>query len=202
MKNHLKEGDGRSKNNYKKNIFGVGFTGTGKYNSSKDKIAYDIWRGIIRRCYSDEKRKNEIMYLDCYVCEEWHSFQVFADWFYENQIIGFDIDKDLLFKGNKIYSPETCCFLPRSINSLFVIQKSKRNNGIIGVTKNGNKYSSMVKIKNNPIYLGNFINQELAFLAYKKAKEDNIKNIANEFKPFITEKVFNAMINYKVEITD
>ena len=197
---HFKTGSVRNYN--EKSVCNVGFLGIGKYNSSTNKTAYDIWRGIISRCYSTNIKKSCAMYKDCTVDTDWHNFQNFAKWFEENYVDGFDLDKDLLYKGNKVYSAKTCCFLPSQVNSLFVIQKSKRNNGIIGVQKVSNKFSVMLKIKNKPTYLGLFVCQQSAFLAYKKAKEQNIKNMANEFKEFISEKAYRAMIGYKVEITD
>lgn len=187
-------------------VYGVGFLGYGKNKSSINKIAqkkYSVWKGLIRRCYSKEARDST--YKDCSVCTEWHNFQNFAEWYDENYIDEWHIDKDILVKGNKIYSPETCCFVPTQINTLFVTNTTARRRSTIGVRKYYSKYTSRVKDSSNEskeIYLGIFDTLEEAFEAYKVSKECIIKKIANDWKDKITERVYTAMYNYQVEITD
>lgn len=184
-----------------KKVQGVGCLGFGKYSPKNHLKAYNIWRGVLRRCYDNKSRSTDSMYKDCSVHTDWHNFQNFAKWFEENYVEGYSLDKDLILKGNKIYSPDTCCFLPQCLNSIFVNHKSSRN-GLIGATKNGNKYSSTVKIKNKYCYLGNFNLEIEAFNAYKKAKEKSIKSIALEYKNKISQLAFECMMKYQVEITD
>ena len=115
-----------------------------------------------------------------------------------------NLDKDILVKGSKIYSPETCIFTPQFINTLFIKTNSKRGNFPIGVTykKDINKYLATVQIKKKHVHIGVFSNQEEAFHAYKQAKEQYIKKVADEYKDKIPQKLYEAMYNWKVEITD
>jgi hypothetical protein len=74
---------------------------------------------MMMRCYSLKWSSKFPTYKDCIVDERWHNFQIFGEWFEENYVEGFELDKDILGKSSKIYSPETCCFVPQEINLMF-----------------------------------------------------------------------------------
>ena len=120
-----------------------------------------------------------------------------------------ELDKDILIKGNKIYSPETCIFVPQTINSLFVKRDNKRGESVIGTSprKNG-KYVVHCNLINPETgeskceYLGVYDTQEKAFQVYKYYKEKNIKEVADYYFGRIPDKLYNAMYNYEVEIND
>ena len=115
---------------------------------------------------------------------------------------GWELDKDILFKGNKIYSPETCCFIPREINQIFPKRDLKRGEYPIGVTRKRGKFSAQLSTKDFNKNLGVFNTPEEAFQAYKSAKESYIKEVADKWKDQIEPRVYQAMYNYQVEITD
>lgn len=199
---------GQVKNPFHKSVRGVGYMGVGSYGAKvngKQDIRYKTWTSMLNRCY---KNGGINSYKDCTVCEEWHNYQNFAKWYDENYYEVDNeqmcLDKDILVKGNKVYSPETCIFVPERINYLFVKSKSSRGKLPIGVCKNGNKYVSFLlgyeKVKNG--YLGMFNTVEEAFCVYKKTKEQYIKQVANDYKDKIPTKLYESMINYEVEITD
>lgn len=169
------------------------------------KKAYDIWRLMLDRCYSADFHKTYPSYKDCLVCEEWLKFSNFKKWFDDNYVDGYQLDKDILVKGNKVYSPQTCCFIPQRINSLFTKKRKEIRNGIIGVTKrhNGKFLAYYTKNKKN-ICLGTYDTEEEAFMAYKEHKEKYIKQTAQEYFNLgkITNSVYKALMNYEVEITD
>ena len=184
---------------------GIGYLGEGNYKSgNKDKINknYSCWRSLIVRCY-DEKYHNKFpSYKNCTVYEEWHNFQKFAKWYEENYIEGWELDKDIIIKSNKIYSPETCAFVPKEINYLFTNRKNHRNGLPLGVSKIKNRYRATSTQNKKHISYGYYITPEEAFYAYKEGKENYIKEVAEEWKPLIDERVYNAMMNWKIEITD
>ena len=122
--------------------------------------------------------------------------------FLGNCIKEFALDKDILLKGNKIYSPETCCFVPQEINNLFIKRLRGRGKYPIGVSLNKGKYFSEISCGNTRISLGYFDTPQEAFQAYKTAKEAYIKEVADKWRGQITEQVYEAMYNYKVEIDD
>ena len=201
---------GNIKNPFFPSVFGVGFIGKGKFKSrdanGKLTKCYITWKSMMERCYDPKYQAKKPTYKGCTVCEEWWNFQKFAEWYYsnfyeiENEIMA--LDKDILHKGNKIYSPNTSIFVPNSINVLFVKCDKMRGEYPIGVIKNGNKYVARLNKGNERIHLGIFNTPEEAFLAYKQAKEQYIKEVAEEYKLLIPQKLYDAMIAYKVEITD
>lgn len=200
---------GNIKNPYCPIFHSIGYVGEGGFKATTHKKInsfYNIWRNMLSRCYSKKEQLRFPTYKICSVVEEWHNFQNFAQWFYENYnhkvMEGWHLDKDILIKGNKIYSPETCCFVPNEINGLFVKSNSVRGLYPIGVNKKGNKYQSNVSKNSIFEYLGTFDTPEEAFQAYKIVKEDWIKEVADEWRGQITEQTYQALINYKVEITD
>lgn len=109
-------------NKRKKTIYGLGT------NDLDEKVfgmkSYRVWRGVLQRCSGNLDNNRYPTYRGCAVCDEWRLFSVFKKWFDENYIEGYELDKDILVKGNRVYSPETCCFVPKEINVLF--SKNKR----------------------------------------------------------------------------
>lgn len=196
---------------YSRKIFGVGYLGEGEYISRKNgKITkeYDLWRGMLRRCYSKENKKEFNRYKDVSVCDEWLNFQNLAKWYNENyyEIEGqrMELDKDILKKNNKTYSPEYCVFVTSGINNLFLKNNKNRGKYPIGVSynKKAKKFSSICNVNNKQCYLGLFDNSKDAFIAYKTFKENYIKNIANEYKEYIPNRLYEALLKYEIEITD
>lgn len=195
-------------------VYGVGindYEGNTKYGHIPIP-SYHTWVGMLKRCYSEDFKNSHSTYKDCVCDEEWKHFSNFKIWFDDplnGYKEGYCLDKDILIKGNKTYSPQTCCFVPDEINSLLIKSDKKRGNTPVGVyeRKMVNGYKYVAYLSNNVkghFHLGTFDTPEQAFSAYKIAKEKHIQEVAtkcfNEGK--ITEKVYNALMNYRVEITD
>lgn len=197
--------EGAVKSIMQKTVCGVGFLGT---KENVDNKAYDIWRGMLRRCYDNKSKLKNPAYKDCSVCEEWHNYSNFKKWYDENYYeIGdkrMHLDKDILIKGNKIYSPETCIFVPQFINLLFTKRNIARGEYPIGVaTYKDDKFIVHCNDGNgNCIHLGIYDSREEAFLVYKEYKENIIYNIANKYKEMIPSELYKAMKEYKVDIFD
>lgn len=201
---------GAVNNPYHPTLYNRGFIGEGVYKSCEvlnDKIRptkfYTLWGSMFSRCYNGENPT----YKDVTVCEEWHNFQNFAKWAGENWKSWMDsswqLDKDILVKGNKIYSPETCCFVPKQLNCLYLINTKKKSNLPLGVwLRKDGKFIAEISKNRKRERLGSFSTSEEAFQSYKTAKEEYIKEIANKWKDQIDPRVYEAMYNYKVEITD
>ena len=185
----------------RKLICGIGVNDV--FNRINDK-AYDHWRDMIRRCY-DEKRLGKFpSYKYTRVCDEWLYFSKFKKWFDDNYIDGYHLDKDILFKGNLLYSPDTCCFVPVEINCLLLRRQNSRGEFPIGVYKCGEKYAAGFSIRNHFKRLGLFDSEKDAFIAYKTHKEEYIKSLAQEYfaERKISEKVYMALMRYEVSIDD
>lgn len=197
---------GKLENPEHKTVFNKGYIGIGNVTTSynnKPTKQYQVWYSILRRCYSECFLKKNPAYKNCAVCEEWHNFQNFAEWFDKNYIDGFELDKDILIKGNKIYSPDTCCFVPQEVNKLFTLRKNDRGNYPLGVRPQVNgKFKAVLNINKKSVSLGVFKTILEAFQVYKTHKEENIKNTAFKYKSILPLKVLQALNNYKIEIND
>ena len=201
---------GEIKDPYSPSVYGIGVVGT-KYPSRVNGVQtkeYMLWKSMLKRCYSDVYKKKRPTYKGCEVSNKFKSYEYFYEWC--NKQVGFgnqdwQLDKDLLIKGNKVYSENSCVFIPVEINSLLVKRENMRGKYLIGVcwSKTANAFVSRVS-RNKGIqeYLGSFNTELEAFNAYKKAKEAFIKEQANKWKSQIDERAYNALMNYQVEITD
>jgi len=197
---------GTVKNPNHKSVQGIGYFGIGEYKAhagnSENTTVYNVWRNMIIRCYNSKAQLKQPAYIGCSVHHDWHCFQNYAKWYYENKTEDWYVDKDILFKGNKVYSPETCCFVPNEINVLFTNSRKSRGEFPVGVQKYSRKFKVALSINGKHVYLGLFSTIEEAFQIYKTTKESHIKEVANLWRPRIMPKVYEAMINYEVEITD
>lgn len=192
---------GGIKNPFHPSVYGVGFTGVGKHKPKEIK-KYNTWKGMLERCYRTSFYKKQPTYKDVTVCEEWHNYQNFAAWYEDNYIDGWHLDKDLLLGENKIYSPSTCTFVPREINNLFTKRQNDRGVLPIGVTFLKGKFQARINKSQTREFLGYFNTPEEAFEAYKTAKEEYIKEVADKWKDQLDPRVYEAMYNYEVKITD
>jgi hypothetical protein len=203
---------GNVQNTYDKSVYGIGYLGEGQYKAiKKGKMTpqYAHWISMLRRSQSEKYHKKYPTYRDAVVCDEWLNFQNFAKWYdinyYEIEGERMELDKDIIFKSNKIYSPETCVFVPNRINSLFIKNDATRGELPIGVCwhKHSKKYVALCNSeKGEQVSLGYYENPDDAFTTYKIYKEVVIKKVAEEYKVKIPNILYEAMINYKVKITD
>lgn len=173
---------------------------------------YEAWKGMKRRCFDEKMKERCPSYKNVTCCDEWLNYENFYDWLHSQE--NFDkwlngdrwaVDKDILVKGNKVYSPETCCLVPMNINSLFAKGNRNKNKMPIGVSLHGRSFqASCNNYYNKKICLGTYNTAEKAFYAYKDYKESLIKKVAKiEYsKGNITKKCYEAMLNYKIEISD
>ena len=207
--------NGAVKSPYERSVYGIGYLGEGKYNAKengKHTRVYYTWHDMLKRCYDEKFHEKYPTYKDCKVYEEWLNYQKFAEWYYNNY---YDVnnevmclDKDILNKGNKIYSPDNCIFVPNTINVLFVKCDGKRGESVIGATPFKGKYVVQCCLinpetgKSKQEYLGRYYTEIEAFQVYKYYKEKNIKEVADYFKDKIPVKLYNALYEYVVEITD
>ena len=169
---------------------------------------YRKWESMLDRVYGRGCKKDMTNpYYNASVSEDFRWFSDFKAWC-EKQIgfynKGWALDKDILVKANKVYSPETCCFVPSEINTLLIKRDKLRGEYPVGVGfyKPLNKYVSRLSAYGRPRNLGYFSSVSEAFYAYKEAKETHIKEVANKWKDQIDPRVYEALMSYEVEITD
>lgn len=201
-----------------KSVVGVGYFGIGKYKPNKSggnrtysKVIYKKWMDMIIRCYSEEEQKKSSCraYIGCKVCPEWHNFQNFASWAEQHSIkfeSGYELDKDIIGTG-KLYCPEYCVPLPRTINIFLSDSYSNKVSGLpegVNVIKPKTKgcktgYCARCHIKGKRKYLGYYNTPEEAAIVYREAKEGEARRLAVEYKDQITEIEFDKLINFTLE---
>lgn len=115
---------GVTKDRFAPTVFGRGFLGNGSHKASDP--AYDLWYAVMQRCYNPNYYNDhtEKSYADVEVCPEWYNFQTFADFYVKHYKDGYQLDKDILKPGCKVYSPDTCMFVPRTVNNAEAILRT------------------------------------------------------------------------------
>ena len=197
------------KNGLDKIYYGIGYYGKELEGVKLSDIpGYRTWRMMLQRCYDKKVHNAEPRYRDCVVCDEWHSLYNFNKWYMKNYYSIADerieLDKDILIKGNKIYSPDTCVFAPQKINVLIVSANRIRGEFPIGVyyDKQKKRYIASLSCGDRTIKVARCKTPIEAFFEYKFYKEHHIKNVAESYKNHIPERLYNALMNWNIEITD
>ena len=196
---HFKTGN--IKNYNKVYLYDRGYLGIGKYE--KKSLQGRKWTSMFDRCYKETA--NNRTYKGTSVSEKWYSLQDFGKWFDENlwsEDCTF-LDKDILFKGNAVYSPKTCVLVDNYINCFFAYKREKQSNLPTGVVKETeNSYRAYLHHKGESVLRQWFKTPQEAFASYKKEKEKLAKEIAEEYNlkyPNFPKSIYNALYNFKVE---
>ena len=202
---------GEVKNPLFPSFYNKGFIGIGDHKFTERGVSR-LWNKILVRSYCEKHLEVCPTYEDVEVCKDWLCFQNFAEWCKEQKFFkakdekgrSYHLDKDILVKGSKLYSPDTCCFVPQEINKLLSKRDASRGKFPMGVgfdEESGN-FRARLSYFSRSKYIGSFKTVEEAFRAYKVAKEDYIKEVANLWKDRIDDKVYQALMSYEVHIDD
>lgn len=189
---------GRIQDPLAKTNCGVGFNGVGIYTQSNSKGAGDSWRSMINRCYSETYLSRKPTYRECKVSVEWHNFQNYAEWYednYPNDGERIHLDKDLLVVGNKVYSSNTCVFVPQWLNSFMSGSMAIRGEHPIGVSfsKIHKKFESYCNYMGKRKHLGLFSNATDAHAEWVKCKLELAKKRKNEMD-LIDERIYPNVV--------
>lgn len=196
--------NGIIRNPYFPTLYGVGYMGVGKHKSKIKGVNvphYSVWTGAIIRCYCPTRQAKRPSYIGCSISKNWLCYQNFAEWYttHESYGLGYELDKDLLVKGNRVYSAETCTMIPREINLAIRTDRIKVSDLPVGVlkTKSGS-YTAGTRIKGKDSHIGTFKTLEEASAAYVIAKEAHVKELALEWEDRIEPRAFKALMNWTV----
>jgi len=185
-------------------VLGVGYWGMPDVDVHDN--TYIRWCNMLGRCYSEKYQKRQSSYVDCSVADEWHNFSNYKKWVEENYYTVDDepmeLDKDILHKGNTVYSPDNCIFVPKSINSLFVNAKASRGEYPVGIDKMKQGFRVRLMRDGKQEIIGYYDNIVDAFDKYKEEKEKLIQEVAEKYKDKIPQKLYDAMMNWIVEYDD
>lgn len=194
----------------KRLICGVGVNDLSRISKNGVKIwEYVLWKNMLNRAYCEKFKEKNKGYSESTCCDDWLILSKFihdinliqASDRYEKD--GWNMDKDIMLKGNKVYSPALVCFVPKELNSLILNSRKTRGDLPLGVhMDNFGRFVSSIRIHNRKINLGIFNDIESAFMKYKSVKEFEIKSKAEKWKSEIHKNVYNSLMAYTVDITD
>ena len=190
-------------------VFGVGINdwdGSVRVDGKKI-MEHQLWQDMLKRCFSEKYKQRRPTYKDVTCSKEWLSMTKFIDDVSKMKgcgLKGWELDKDIIQKGSKLYSKDTCCFVPQEINLLLTKRDNYRGEWPVGVYfhKATGKLTAQLRINGKNKFLGLFTTPDEAFQAYKLAKEAHIKVVAEKWKHQLDERVFQALLAYEVSIAD
>jgi len=190
-------------------VFGVGVNDwVGNISVGGKKIReYQLWKGMLQRCFSGEFKQRQPTYNDVTCSKDWLSMTNFIEDVSQMKgfgLSGWALDKDILQKGNKLYSKDTCCFVPLEVNLLLIKSDNSRGEYPVGVDfhKASGKFRAQLTVNGKQKTLGYLTTPEEAFQVYKLAKEAYIKVVANRWQHLLDERVYLALMAYEVNIDD
>ena len=187
-------------------VYGVGFNDVAFQPSIDGKAIwqYPLWQNMLGRCFDAKFKQQRPTYEDVTCCDEWLSFANFFSWVnrevgYKGKPEGTELDKDILVKGNKTYSPEFCSFVPTAVNSLLTDCGAARGIYPVGVTFNKakGKYKAQLRCFGKLKHLGYYTTIESASFAYKVAKEAQIKIVATQYEDVLSPAVYESLMNWE-----
>ena len=195
----------------KKLVLGVGVNDKTRpvFVDGKKVKEYKLWQDMLTRCFSEKLQTRYPTYKGCNVSDNFLHYSFFYDWC-QNQI-GFgkvdekgrswQLDKDLLFVGNKTYSETACVFVPQEINLFFNEYGNARGEYPIGVyfDKQNGKFKARCCVNGVRRSLGHFNTPQEAFAVYKPFKENLCKQLALKWQHEIDSRLFNAMMKWSVK---
>ena len=191
-------------------VYGVGFNDKTKPTcvDGKKVKEYDLWHDMLKRCFSEKYQTHKPTYKGCNVSDNFLNYSYFYDWC-QGQI-GFgkvdengrcwQLDKDLLFIGNKTYSETACVFIPQEINKFFNENSNTRGEYPVGVCfhKRDGKFVAHGSINGKRQHLGYFNTPQEAFTVYKPFNENLCKQLALKWQHEVDPRLFNAMMSWCV----
>lgn len=159
-----------------------------------------MWGKMLARCYCPLTQEKKPSYVGCSVDERFLNFQEFAAWA-SRQVgvdLGWQLDKDILVIGNRVYGPDTCVMAPPELNKAMRRVAIKKDGLPIGVTltQKGKPYRSVVRLNNDRLDLGRYDTIEQAYLVHLEAKCRHMRYLANKWRPEIPEKIYDAIVGH------
>lgn len=194
-------------------VWGIGIKGNLYQTTENGKKlpVYALWSNMLLRCTENLWSKCHT-YTGVTCSDNFKDYSFFYEWCQTQVGFGeadengkrWHLDKDILFKGNKCYSEDTCAFVPQRINCMLVKCNAARGEWPVGVCwdRSCKKFVSQCNDTGKNKHLGSFNTPQEAFQTYKTFKEALIKEVANEYKEMLDSRVYEALMNYEVNEND
>lgn len=161
-------------------------------------IFYQTWKDMLKRCYYEKFHAVQPTYIDCSVSDDWLTFSNFKEWMKAQSWDGMELDKDLIIPNNKVYSKETCLFIPKSINLIMGVKPSRELPTGVYFNKQAGKFRAQINRGNGSKYIGSYNTAEEASCSYLKEKIKYILRIAESQE----QKIKNVLQLYCEELNN
>ncbi len=143
--------------------------------------SYQLWKNMKSRCIDGGTVQSKFpTYAGREVTGSFLDFDLFTEWYTKQ--VGYNspdmhLDKDLICEGNRCYNEDTCVLIPKGLNLFLVSQDKNRGSCVLGVSlrKTTGKFRATIRIDGRSVNLGEFVNEEEAYVAYKAAKESEAR---------------------------
>lgn len=182
-------------------VYGVGVNDRSRpaYINNKATKEYDHWVGMLERCFGKNKHISlRETYLNCNCSDGFKSYSHFYDWCQTQ--IGFDqngwqLDKDILFFGNKFYSEDNCVFVPSEVNNFIQMRNKLNTSGYYGTSyhKASKKYAAQISFNGKRKHLGLFENPKDAEKYYFLVKYKMAVELCNKYSGVLDDRVLKAI---------
>ncbi|MBI6671332.1 hypothetical protein YA0637_07205 [Pseudomonas syringae] len=163
-----------------------------------DNWSYNVWDRMLDCCYNNYSTRSSATYSDCTIAECWHRYSDFKLWFDKNCIVGYQLDKDILAPGNRVYAPDKCCFVPSYINMTVRWWRQAPKSGYPGVKIFGSGYQAEITHKKS-LKIGDWkLNALEAHCDWQRLKANSIDDFLQDY---LTEaapnlRIVKALIKY------
>lgn len=158
---------------------------------------FHVWSNMRCRCGVIEN------YLDVTLSEDFNTFEKFLSWAekqkgfmqYDDSGKIFEIDKDILSSGSgKVYSPDTCVFVPRVLN-LMVYQKRRTElpKGVQYFKGRKKPYRAYMTNNDKLNHYGYYYTVEEAAKVVREARFEYLKSLEVQYKDIVDDRVFPAI---------
>ena len=167
-------------------------------NARTHQKSYKHWKKMRSRCYNIKELNKKKCYQNTLICDEWQDYEKYKVWYDEHYIDGWQIDKDLLSDSEKIYSPQTCCFLPIELNAFLssFTKNSTSNTPCIGVFIRYGRYHARYRTPEKYYNLGTFETLEEAKYAYNSFKKQRFLEHIEKYKDQLEPRVLDALLKF------
>lgn len=163
--------------------------------NGKSEPWYQAWVGMLQRCYCEKHHIRRPTYIGCSVCDEWLTLSKFKLWYDENYVDGFQLDKDLLVEGNKIYGPDSCMYVSRELNNLFLEGRPTKQELPTGVHYcfERNKYVAKATQFAKSVNLGRYDTPEEAHEVYKESKRLYVLDVIEKQRGIDSDRILDTL---------
>ncbi len=164
----------------KRKVYGVGVNNLTATINGKAMPWYRAWHNMLERCYCEKLHVKQPSYIGCSVCDEWLDSAFFKAWYESNYIDGYALDKDIIKRGNKVYCPEYCSYVPRDINNLITFNQNTQTKTKTGVVRCNDSFIARMKVSGKNKHIGSYSTEGEAYRAYVNAKAKHIRDVTQD----------------------